>query len=182
MKTHKPNPSWSLPYDTPRPEDPQKRKRVAVFRVLAYVLLAGALITPIIQFQVGTLRNARRGAEFDRKYPGWTRAVASAGGPKRPKAHKGAIGRWCKAVRPFWAGQNIYRRGRLDAGLESTAQAQPGQRPIRMHPNMPFVLILLTPFAYLPTGAMALCWSLLKLAVLVGSVLMIALGLPSLLP
>ncbi|KKK74354.1 hypothetical protein LCGC14_2884620, partial [marine sediment metagenome] len=129
------------------------------------------MIAPVAQFQRKTLRNHRKAVQFDAKNPGWTPAVAEAGGPRRPKQHAGAIGRWRKAVRRFWAGENIYLAvppGGRDPNLH------PRDKPVRLHPNMPFVLMLMTPFAYLSVGAMALSWSILKLVVLIVTVLMTA--------
>lgn len=83
---------------------------------------------------------------------GTTKRLAEAG----HKSHKGAIARWRGAFRDFWAGENIYTR---QAGL---------------HPNMPFTVILLSPLAYLPPGAMAAALSGLKLATLAASILMAA--------
>ena len=168
------NRNWSLPLRTPSPLDPRKRKQVKILRAAAYTVLAAALIIPCVQFQIQTMRNIRRAEEFDRKHPDWTPAVPAGGGPKRPGAHKGAIGRWGKAVRQFWAGGNIYVK-RADTHEEKQdPEDQPGQQRVWLHPNMPFTVVLLTPFAYLPPQVMAACWSLLKLAALIATILMLA--------
>jgi len=134
---------------------------------MAYIAFAAALVFPIVQFERATIRNLRKAEVFDRNHPDWTSAVAAAGGPRRPKQHKGAIGRWCKAVKPFWKGVNIYQQRPGPIGPD-------GHKQPALHPNMPFVVILLTPLAYMPTEAMALTWSLLKLGAIVAAIFMTA--------
>jgi len=168
MSERRSRPGWSFPLACPRPDDPKKRLRVTLLRILAYVALGGALITPVVQFQTQTHRNLRKAAKFDRKHPNWTPADADDGGPERPKPHKGAIGRWRKAVHAFWAGQDIYRKLK-----DVPEDAAPGSR-VWLHPNMPFVVILLTPLAYLPVPAMALTWNVLKLISLFATFAMLA--------
>lgn len=165
-------PRWSLPVEMPTPADP-RRARVA--RVAAWVALSAALIVPVVQFQHQTTRNLRRGEMFDRAHPGWTRQDARDGGPQRPKASKGAIGRWRKAVRHFWQGQNIYGRMEIDATTgRGVDDDEDEQRPTYLHPNMPAVVVLLTPFAYLPIPAAALAWNIAKLAVILATLWMVA--------
>ena len=103
---------------------------------------------------------------------------------------KGAIPRWSGAVRQFWAGENIYKplRG-AGIGDPLTGELLPGQtppsppeltpgptiehitrRPDQMHPNMPFVVILLTPFAYLPLQVCVAAVNSLKILALVASI------------
>ncbi|MHC4562174.1 MAG: glycosyltransferase family 87 protein [Planctomycetota bacterium] len=79
--------------------------------------------------------------------------------PEGEKSHKGAVARWAPTVRAFWEGHNIYEK---DTG------------PYRMHPNMPFVVILLTPLAYLSVPTMALVLNIAKLVALAASVGMVA--------
>ena len=67
---------------------------------------------------------------------------------------KGAMARWRGAFRDFWAGEDIY--------------------DTKLHPNMPFTVIVLSPLAYLPPSAMAATLSALKLATLAVSILMAA--------
>jgi hypothetical protein len=125
----------------------------------AYVILAVWLIAVVVQFQYGTMRRA---AKMPPPAAVEVRAAGAATLPEEhlpEKTHKGAIGRWRKAVRHFWAGENIY----LQVG-----QAEPPG--VALHPNMPFVVILLTPFAYLPAWAMALCFNLVKLATIAAAV------------
>jgi len=167
MSERRSKPRWSFPLACPQPADETKRRWTRLARIVAYVALAGALITPVVQFQTQTLRNLRKAAKFDRKHPNRTRADAAAG-PKRPRPHKGAIGRWRKAIHAFWAGRDIYCK------LEDVPEdAAPGSR-VWLHPNMPFVVILLTPLAYLPVPAMALTWNILKLISLVATFAMLA--------
>jgi len=166
--------TWSLPYDTPKPVDAARRRQVAILRGVAYAIFAAVLIIPCVQFQVQTNRNIRRAAEFDRRYGNRTPAVAAGGGPKRPSPHKGAIGRWSKAVRQLWAGCNIYITREEALAKEPPLSDRPREQQAWLHPNMPFTVILLSPFAYLPPQVTAVCWSLLKLAALIATILMLA--------
>jgi len=176
VKNGAPKPRWALPYEASLPAEPAGRRRATVARIAVYAAAVALFVTPTIQFQAGTMKNLRKARAFDLAHPNWTPADAAAGGPQRPKAHKGAIGRWRKAIRAFWAGENIYRghggaasgeAGRIEAG-------RPEGRSVWLHPNMPFVVMLLTPFAYLPVAVMAAGWSALKLLVLVAAILMAA--------
>ena len=173
MRDTNPRPHWSLPYESPLPAEPGKRRWVKAARIALYVLLAGALITPAIQFQVVTMKNLRAGQEYDR------RAAAGELRPdeKPPKAHKGAIGRWRKAVRLFWKGENIYTRPaevRDAAGNaeELTPEDEGSAGEVWLHPHMPFTVILLTPFAYMPVWVTALSFNILKLLAVVAAGLM----------
>ncbi|MHC4294705.1 MAG: glycosyltransferase family 87 protein, partial [Planctomycetota bacterium] len=168
MEDHLSKANGSGSGETLSPAAPSHRL-VAAARIAAYIVLGAGLIIPMVQFQVQTRRNVRKAAKFDAKYPDWTPAVATDGGPQRPKSHKGAIGRWAKAVRAFWNGENIYRKKEQATG---GADSGGGSR-IWLHPNTPFTLILLTPFAYMPAETTAFCWSLLKLIAIVASVLML---------
>ncbi len=165
---------WHVPFDSPLSDEPARRKREKVLRVAIYVAIAAAMIVPTIQFQAQTHRNLRRSAKFDAKHPDWTPAVAQAVGLRRPKAHKGAIGRWSKAVRKFWAGENIYLSHEEVAELEALDTNPNSPKRTRLHPNMPFVIILLTPFAYVPPELAAIMWNVLKLLSLVASIWMVA--------
>ena len=173
-------PKWSLPIDMPLASDPRRARRIQALRLAASVVLCAAFIVPVVQFQHGTMKNLRKAEKFDRQHPGWTQASAQAGGPQRPKPHKGAIGRWRKAVRQFWDGGNIYvagEQGSAAAAARDGDEDDAGggdERAVWLHPNMPGVVVLLTPFAYLPIGAMALTWNIAKLAALAATLLMAA--------
>lgn len=174
--------SAMLPFSVDDPEDPRRRRNARALRVICLVLLIGVLVTVVVQFQCVTMRNLRRGAEYDRK---------SAAGELRsdqkrpPKSHKGAIGRWRRAVYRFWEGRNIYRNPPAEkdasaattAGAESRAKGNQGREHtggrVWLHPNTPFTVMLLTPFAYLSTPVMALVWNLLKVAVFISAVWMV---------
>ncbi len=163
-------PAWSLPYTTPQPGDPKKAKKLKILRIAIYAVVIAAMVTPVIQFQTVTMRNQRRAAEFDANNPDWQQGDVDAQGKiiKRPKQNKGAIGRWRHAVRRFWAGDNIYQKHQADP-----SQSKPAGK-VWLHPNMPFTVMLLTPFAYLPVWAMALSWSILKVIVIVATLGMAA--------
>ncbi|MFP4054257.1 MAG: glycosyltransferase family 87 protein [Phycisphaerae bacterium] len=161
-------PRWSLPYCSPLPEDPRLAGRMRGLRIAAYVLVAVALITPVVQIQAITLRNMRRAETFDRlKDQGKLSEKRLQRG--RPKPHKGAIARWSKAVRQMWEGVNIYKmppapgeppRELPPQAAEELDEAE--RNPVGLHPNMPFVVVLLTPFAMLPVEYAALVFSILK--------------------
>jgi len=147
MESHDDNPGGLLPYASPAPSDPRTRGRITAARIAGYVLLAGIFIAPVVGFQIST---ARRLAKADQV---------------GVKSHKGAIGRWRSAVHEFWAGKNIYRNygeKNDDVGTK------------RLHPNMPFTVLLLSPFAYLSVPVMALTFNVLKVAALIASLLMAA--------
>ena len=152
------DPSW-LPYTQPLPQGP-RRVLATVIRVTAYVLAAAAIVFSIYQFQWVTAKNEKAGKDYE-ALAAASRPAAQPAGP--PKSHAGAIGRWVKVVKPFWEGKNIY------VGYDQAAD--PGTS-VRMHPNMPFVVMLLTPMAYLSPQAAAIVWNILKLLALVATVLM----------
>ncbi len=189
-KTH-----WSLPFRV-EPANPDQARRIRVLRVVAWFVLAGALITPFIQFMVGTLENRAAGIRSRDKFAAiradaaLTQATALLSGHPLaidpdafaaklirelvPKSHKGAIGRWRRHVHALWDGENIYRTPR-QVHAQRTAPSDPaGHGPIVLHPNMPFTVILLTPFAMLPVWAMAATFTALKIAVFLVVVWMIA--------
>lgn len=167
---------WSLPYDVPVSDDPKTARRQKVLRVAVYVVVAVALIVPVVQIQVITLRNQRKAQEYDRRKEAGTLSEKQIK-RGRPKPHKGAIARWSVAARAFWRGQNIY-----------TMPPKPGEAPdvkppdekdvddaeygrqIHLHPNMPFVVMLITPFAYLPVSSAALVFSILKVGAVLGAI------------
>jgi len=118
-------------------------------------------------------------------------ALAAAEGVVTVKRRQGAIPRWGVAVRQFWKGVNIYRpmpgRGAGDpltgerrGGAPEAAPTPPIRldatpaelidRPVFLHPNMPFVVIALTPLAYLSPQAMVAGVNLLKIAALLAAI------------
>ncbi|MGI9015369.1 MAG: glycosyltransferase family 87 protein [Phycisphaerales bacterium] len=106
-----------------------------------YALLAILLIATMFQFQRGTIKHLNLAREHAKQQE----AAEASGATIEPleKDHKGAIGRWRSEIHDFWEGENIYR------GL---------------HPNMPFVVVLLSPFTYVSVPMMALLFNLCKLA------------------
>lgn len=164
MSTHSPKPKWSLPYSSPLPPDGRRITIARVGRVAVYVAIAAMLLVPVIKFQISLARRIRKLNEHNRLLA----EGKIAPGTPTPKGHKGAITRWCNqagqpsVVHKLWAGGNIYKR-------------HPGEGDVRLHPNMPFVVILLTPLAYIDDAlTMTLCFNLLKVIVLVCSILMCA--------
>ena len=87
------------------------------------------------------------------------------------KRHKGAMPRWRKDIHRFWAGHNIYyTKVQYAQHLQAAEpiQAQPDDA-VTLHPNMPAVVILLTPFAYLPVGWDGFWFAILKAGIIVAS-------------
>ena len=169
-------PRWSLPFRSTVPSDPAARRRAKRLRVAMWALVALAAILPVVRFQTSTMKRLRRVEAFDRAHPNWCLATATV---PRPPAHKGAIGRWRKAVHQFWNGRNLYHiippnHRALTTQPVSSVDSPTDYGPTYMHPNHPAVLVLLTPFAYLPVWAMALCYNLAKLLALGATVLMAA--------
>ncbi len=126
-------------------------------RPAGYALLAIVLVLLILQFQRGTIKALRKAEQ-----------AAASGSIEKVKKHRGAIGRWRHDIHAFWSGQNIY--------LAPLPEGQPDHRPrnqhLSKHPNMPLVIVLLTPFAYLPIPVMALTYNLVKSLALVTTILM----------
>ena len=165
-----------MPFVSSAPSEPSARRRVRVLRVVAWLALAAAAVVPVVQFQVATRKRLRRAAEFDRAHPDWCPATATV---RRPSAHKGAVGRWRKAVHQFWQGRNVYELIPPNYRALATQPVSSVESPADygrtyMHPNHPLTLILLTPLAYLPVWAMALSYNLAKLLALAATVLMAA--------
>ena len=134
-------PGRRWPYRSPLPDSPAARGHARRLRIIAYCLLAGALIAPIVQHQVSTLSRLERVAQGE--------VIGS----------QAAVIRWAPHIRGFWQGENIYDQ-REDGGV--------------LHPNMPFVVILLSPLAYLPTAAAVLVMNIAKALAVLASLLMLA--------
>ncbi len=142
-----------LPWRTPLPESSAARRRARVLRVAAYVVLSAALIVPVVQFQLLVARQA-----------GEDSSAAEAG------ALRGAINRWRPAIRAYWAGENIY----LPVPGPGAGPEDRNASGTYLHPNMPLTVVFLSPFAYMPPLTATLLYNLLKAAVAVASLLMLA--------
>ncbi|MBN1556467.1 MAG: DUF2029 domain-containing protein [Phycisphaerae bacterium] len=158
-----------LPFTLPQPDDPKRRRAVRIARLAAVALLAAALLIPVFQLQHKILRNQRRLETYrQKKITGTLTPAAKDKG--RPKGHKGALNRWRPHIRAFWRGENIYVTP--EQYVAGNSDRPPEQRRkdngIR-HPNSIFMVMLLTPFAYLPTSAAGLVFSLLKVMVYLAS-------------
>jgi hypothetical protein len=195
-------PRGALPYRV-EPAPAGKKPLVLAARILGYFVVLGALITGVIQFSVMTTRNLRESEEYHNRAAALkaslaterlerqahpvpdleaveaedhARIVQALGEP--PKRHKGAIGRWRKAIHAFWAGVNIYRQPAPNEEVLAEDDVEEGTPPhqlaIYLHPNMPFTVMLLSPFAYLPVIWMAVVFSLLKLVAILASLWMVA--------
>jgi hypothetical protein len=151
-----------LPYDTPMPADARRRPWATAARIAGYAIILGAILTSVIQYQAVTMKNLRDAKAFDAAHPGLTLQQAAEQGLDRPKSHAGAIARWRTAVRHFWEGDNIY------------SQPSPSDTDeIHLHPNMPFTVILLTPFYWMGPVTMAVVLSLLKVLIILASAWML---------
>lgn len=146
---------------------------------LRWVLLgvAGvALLVTVIQFEALTIKSFKKAPQSLLAGPAQAQSPLAASSPsttpaKAVKFHKGAIGRWRYAVQQFWHGRNIYVAPGSGEAVGGDESGQATFAPVVLHPNMPIVVLLLTPFAYMPVWLMALTFSLLKLAVLAPAVL-----------
>lgn len=135
-----------LPYETP-----PLPKKWAWARPGAYALVTLVLILTMLQFHRGTMKRASQAQEA-----------------ATDKDSKGAIGRWRADIRQFWSGENIY----LSPVPVGMADPRPHDGWRATHPNMPFVVLLLTPFAYMPVWLMALSYNLIKFAAIIMLILM----------
>jgi len=167
MSPDPPKPA-GLPFATPWPGLP-RRRLAALARAAVYAAVIAAMIVPVVQFQAGLAKRIRQAEAYERR--------AAAGtlppGVARPSGTKGAVIRWGRPIRRFWQGVNIYRT-REEAAAEAARGDRPddGRLPVGLHPNMPFTVMVLTPFAYLPPLTAALIYNVLKVAVIVASVLL----------
>jgi len=155
------NISTLLPYETPVPADAKRRKTAAVLRVIGYGVIIGAILVSLIQYQYIAWRNSNKAAQWNTNHGHLDDAELRELGLSEPKGRSGAIQRWAIGIRAFWAGDNIY-----------ISHDHPGDQHIRMHPNTPGILVLMTPLAFLPPDASALAWNLCKLVAIVLSLLM----------
>jgi hypothetical protein len=169
-----------LPFDMPLSDDPKAARWQKVVRVAAHVVLAAALIVPVVQIQTITMRNLRKAGEWDRRKEAGQLSQAQLE-EGRPKGSKGAIARWSIAARALWRGQNIYTKPPKPGEAkdvkpddEADVDDEDYGREIHLHPNMPFVVMLITPFAYLPISSMALVFSTLKVLVIAATIGMVA--------
>ncbi|MBS3734497.1 MAG: DUF2029 domain-containing protein [Phycisphaerae bacterium] len=154
-----------LPWRSPQPDAPAARKRVRALRAACYVILAVALIVPVIQFEAGLAEQLGEARAFD--------AHKAAGkvppGAERPPAHNGAIERWRSAFENYWAGDNIYTTPPPDG---RAAARERGYTGTDLHPNMPFIVILLSAFTALPPMAGTIVFNVLKIVVILASIWM----------
>jgi hypothetical protein len=104
------------------------------------------------------MENLRKAERWDRNHPDPTWEELES----RPKDTKGAIARWRDPVRQLYEGVDIYQT-HDQAGDAPSGSAE---SETRLHPNMPAVVVLLTPFAWMPLPTAVLVWNILKLAVL----------------
>lgn len=170
-----------MPFSMPQPNWPGRKdpaRDARVLRVIAWAVLIGALTAAVVQLEATVLHNQGKLRNYEKALA----AGQLAPGTPAPKGHKGAIGRWARAVRAMWDGQNIYityedwlARRSADASGAPTAAGDSGNAnragPIILHPNMPFIVILLTPFGYLPVSVSALIFSILKVLAILAAIL-----------
>lgn len=145
------------------PADAKKRKQIKTIRIAAVSLFIALLAIPTLQLQMGTMKNQKKAAKYDKLLAEGklTPEQIDAG---RPKSHKGAVNRWRRACDSFWNGNNIYL-----TPTQLAAQPQGNDPGMFLHPNMPFVVILLSPFALLPMSVGGLLFTIFKvIAILLG--------------
>lgn len=156
---HCAEPRW--PIELTRAADPRRARLARLLQVATFVALAAWPAVTVIQFQASLARKMRKAAEFDR--------AAAAGkvdpGRKRPEGTKGAMLRWRPAINEFWAGVNIYSRPTQEQELAKLADDDE-EGTGTLHPNLPVVVILMTPLTWLPPWWSSLAFQLLKVAVL----------------
>lgn len=169
MKDAENKPAWSLPYETALPAGASDAMgtRLKIVRIGVYIILAAAFIAPVVQLEFKTLKNQRKSQQYKQKLAAGTLTEKELQkGP--PKPHAGAVNRWRKAVTAFWKGENIYetpqqykmRKKRKDKKVDP-------EKVVVLHPNMPFVVMLLSPFTLLPVAIGGLIFSILKVIVAV---------------
>jgi hypothetical protein len=114
--------------------------------VVGYVLVALMLLVPVVN---EANEPFRRMAKAQRQ---------QAAGEQPVDILRGAMARWTHDIRAFWAGENIYLSGTPDAMKDA---GERGGWPA-LHPNMPVVVVLLTPFTYLPPLVMGPVYAAVK--------------------
>jgi hypothetical protein len=176
------------------------RPLAAYGRLAAYAVFFGVLMAVCVQFhrQLGEamVNGQVADAEYAQAIAAWralpsdaapkaqadarASAVAAGGVVLRVQRSQGDILTWRSAIRACWAGQNIYEAwpgaglaevtgGAVDPGKSARQLLE--EQPRAPHPNMPFLVILLTPLAYLPMQMAAAVVNVLKLLCIVGAIL-----------
>ncbi len=167
MKDVDNKPAWSLPYETALPADASDSliTRLKIVRIAVYVALAIALIAPVVQLEHKILKNQRKSHLYKHKLSADTLTEKELlEGP--PKAHAGAVNRWRAAVVAFWDEENIYETpNQLVMRYQREGKEIDPENIAVLHPNMPFTVILLTPFALLPVAVGGLVFSIFKVLV-----------------
>lgn len=160
-------PNWSLPYATPDIDGVTRIGKLRVpnrvLRIVAYTALGLTLLVPVIQLQVRVMDDLADVDAWhaDREAGALSKAEHRAG---PPTDSTGAMNRWASHIRAFWRGKNIYAEPGAFADSPQAGQSDdPWDRGGVRHPNMPFVVILLTPFAFLPESIAALTFTVVKL-------------------
>ncbi|MGC9454311.1 MAG: glycosyltransferase family 87 protein [Phycisphaerae bacterium] len=157
---------WTLPYNSPLPDGPRKRRCVRLLRVVLYGLVISAFVGTAVQFQYGLMRDIRKAERWDARHRDPTDQQLR----KRPSGRSGAVTRWQLAVEQMWEGVDIYR-SHDESSRSVSAQQGDGSR---MHPNMPAVAVMMTPLTWVTPTTAAVVWNLMKLAVVAMAVLMAA--------
>ena len=172
---------WALPWQPTPSRDAKNKHLVRAVQIAICAAVVAMLVIPIVQYQ-SSMRKSFRRAEKESAMLRDYQSRADAGTlteeeklapPKKGdwKRHKGAMPRWRKDIHRFWAGHNIYyTKTQYAQHLQAAEpiQAQPDDA-VTLHPNMPAVVILLTPFAYLPVGWDGFWFAILKVGIIVAS-------------
>jgi len=163
MNNNEKHGGWNWPMSLDWPADPKKRKQVKIIRIAAVTMFVVLLFIPTLQLELGTIKNQRKAAKYDRLMAAGklTSQQIAAG---RPKSHKGAVNRWRVACEQFWQGKNIYLTPDQASKLPESSE-----NDVTLHPNMPFIVILLSLFAMPPMAVGGLIFTILKIiAILLG--------------
>jgi len=131
-------------------QNDRRGRFLRIARVLACVAIVLAVIVPAVQLQVIHVRNYYSDEHKD---------------------YKGAQARWSTAARSMWRGNNIYIHSEEALELKKAGKVKNGEKLVSFHPNMPFTVILLSAFAYLPWWLGPALFTLLKLVVIFSSFL-----------
>jgi hypothetical protein len=152
-----------LPVRFDRPVNRRHRRWANAARAAVVAALLAAVIIPAVQLQRGTMKNHRRGELWRQLTP--EQRIERGMDPHRiPKYTRGAIGRWRVQIGELWDGDNIYK-------THAESREEGGYV---LHPNMPFTVLLLSPFTLLPVGVAALVFNLAKIAVVLAVLWMAA--------
>lgn len=136
-----------LPFEWSDYRDGHKGRFFHIARVAVCVAIVAALFAPAIQLQMRNIKNYNSDTK---------------------KKYQGALGRWTVAAKNMWEGENIYHLKRPAKRVVTTRKC------VTLHPNMPFTVILLSSFVYLPWWLATATFTFVKIIVVLCSFFMIS--------